>query len=364
MAHLLDPLALRGVTLKNRIGVSPMCQYSAVEGAATDWHLVHLGSRAVGGAGLVMTEASAVEARGRISPADLGIWSDDHVPPLERIARFIRRQGSVPAIQLAHAGRKASHSAPWEGDAPLPEAEGGWQPMGPSPFPFAEGDLAPLEMTGDDIATVLGAFRSAAVRAREAGFDLVELHAAHGYLAHSFYSPLSNLRTDQYGGSFENRIRFLLDTFRTVRSVWPDEKPVAVRLSCSDWVEGGWTLEDTVSLARRLKEEGADLIDCSSGGAVPHAKIPAGPSFQVPFAQGVRSGAGIATAAVGFITEPEQAQEIVSSGKADMVLLAREELRDPYWPIHAAKALGKQEELDIPPQYWRALPGRHSRGNG
>jgi 2,4-dienoyl-CoA reductase-like NADH-dependent reductase (Old Yellow Enzyme family) len=363
MTDLFDPLVLRGVTLKNRIGVSPMCQYSAVEGAATDWHLVHLGARAVGGAGLVMAEATAVEARGRISPADLGLWSDDHIPPLERVARFLRSQGAVPAIQLAHAGRKASHSVPWDGDAPLPEGNGGWRPMGPSPIPFAEGDQAPLEMTADDIAAVLGAFRSAAVRARDAGFDMVELHAAHGYLAHSFYSPLSNFRTDDYGGSFENRIRFLMDTFRAIRSAWPEEKPVAVRLSCSDWVVGGWTLEDTVSLARKLKLEGADLIDCSSGGAVPHAKIPVGPSFQVPFAQAVRDGAHIPTAAVGFITEAEQAEEIVTSGKADMVLLAREELRDPYWPIHAAQALGIQDELDIPPQYWRAIPGKHTRRN-
>ena len=356
MPHLFDPLTLRGVTLRNRIGVSPMCQYSAVDGFANDWHLVHLGSRAVGGAGLVMTEATAVEARGRISPSDLGIWSDAHVPPLARIARFVKEQGAVPGIQLAHAGRKASHAVPWKGDAPLADAEGGWTPIAPSAIPFSPKDRIPSEMTKSDIAAVLDAFHAAALRAREAGFAWAELHAAHGYLAHSFLSPLSNRRTDEYGGGFENRIRFVLAAVRAVRSAWPEERPLSVRLSCTDWAEGGWTIEESVSLARRLKDEGADLVDCSSGGLVFDAKVPAGAGYQVPFAEAVRRGAGLPTAAVGMITDPMQADEIVRNGRADLVFLAREELRNPYWPIRAAQALGHADRLEIPPQYWRGLP--------
>ncbi len=356
MPQLFDPLTLRGTTLRNRIGVSPMCQYSSVDGMATDWHLVHLGSRAVGGAGLVMVEATAVEPRGRISPADMGIWSDAHVAPLARIARFVREQGAVAGIQLAHAGRKASTDVPWKGGGPLSDAEGGWPTIAPSPLPFSARDRLPAEMTKDDIAVVLGAFRAAAVRAREAGFGWVELHAAHGYLAHSFLSPLSNRRSDEYGGPFENRTRFLLSALRALRAVWPDDRPLSVRLSCTDWAEGGWSLEESVELARRLKGEGADLIDCSSGGLVPDAKVPLGAGYQVPLAEAVRRGAGLPTAAIGLITEPMQADEIVRNGRADLVLLAREELRSPYWPIHAARVLGQMERLSIPPQYWRGIP--------
>jgi 2,4-dienoyl-CoA reductase-like NADH-dependent reductase (Old Yellow Enzyme family) len=356
MPHLFDPLTLRGTSLRNRIGVSPMCQYSCVDGMATDWHLVHLGSRAVGGAGLVMVEATAVAQRGRISPADMGIWSDAHVPPLARIARFVREQGAVPGIQLAHAGRKASTAIPWTGGASLSDADGGWPTIAPSPIPFSPKDRVPAEMTKSDIAAVLDAFHAAAVRARAAGFEWVELHAAHGYLAHTFCSPLSNRRTDEYGGTFENRIRFVLAALRAVRAAWPENRPLAVRLSCTDWAEGGWTLEESVDLSRRLKAEGADLIDCSSGGLVPDAKIPLGAGYQVPLAEAVRRGAGVPTAAVGLITEPMQADEIVRNGRADLVLLAREELRSPYWPIHAAKILSQVERLAIPPQYWRGIP--------
>ena len=356
MPHLFEPLTLRGATLRNRIGVSPMCQYSCTDGMATDWHLVHLGSRAVGGAGLVMVEASAVEPRGRISPADMGLWSDAHVSPLARIARFVKEQGAVPGIQLAHAGRKASTAVPWAGGGSLADADGGWPTVAPSAIPFSPKDRVPAEMTKSDIAAVLDAFHAAAVRAREAGFSLVELHAAHGYLAHSFLSPLSNRRDDEYGGSFENRIRFVLAALRAVRSGWPENRPVSVRLSCTDWAQGGWTLEESVDLARRLKEEGADLVDCSSGGLVPDAKVPVGAGYQVPLSEAVRRGAGILTAAVGLITEPMQADEIVRNGRADLVLLAREELRSPYWPVHAARVLGQTKSLRIPPQYWRGIP--------
>jgi len=356
MPHLFEPLTLRGATLRNRIGVSPMCQYSCTDGMATDWHLVHLGSRAVGGAGLVMVEASAVEPRGRISPADMGLWSDAHVSPLARIARFVKEQGAVPGIQLAHAGRKASTAVPWAGGGSLSNADGGWPTVAPSAIPFSPKDRVPAEMTKSDIAAILDAFHAAAVRAREAGFGLVELHAAHGYLAHSFISPLSNRRDDEYGGSFENRIRFVLAALRAVRSGWPENRPVSVRLSCTDWAQGGWTLEESVDLARRLKEEGADLVDCSSGGLVPDAKVPVGAGYQVPLSEAVRRGAGILTAAVGLITEPMQADEIVRNGRADLVLLAREELRSPYWPVHAARVLGQTKSLRIPPQYWRGIP--------
>jgi 2,4-dienoyl-CoA reductase-like NADH-dependent reductase (Old Yellow Enzyme family) len=333
-----------------------MCQYSCVDGLATDWHLVHLGSRAVGGAGVVIVEATAVEPRGRISPADMGLWSDAHVEPLARIARFVEEQGAVAGIQLAHAGRKASTSVPWLGSGSLSDTDGGWTPVAPSAIPFSSKDRVPVEMTTGDIAAVLDAFRKATIRAREAGFGLVELHAAHGYLAHSFLSPLSNRRTDSYGGTFENRFRFVLEALRAIRSAWPDDRPVLVRLSCTDWAEGGWTLEDSVSLARSLKEEGADLVDCSSGGLVPDAKVAVGPGYQVPLAEAVRRDAGIPTAAVGMITEPMQADEIVRSGRADLVLLAREELRNPYWPVRAAKELGHSDRLAVPPQYWRGIP--------
>jgi len=358
---LFDPLALRDVTLRNRVGVSPMCQYSSDDGLANDWHLVHLGSRAVGGAGLVVVEATAVEARGRISPQDMGIWSDAHVEPLARVARFVAAQGAVAGIQLAHAGRKASTARPWEGDRPLADAEGGWPVIGPSAVAFRDGWRIPAAMTEADIAAALAAFRAAAARAREAGFTWVELHAAHGYLCHNFYSPLSNFRDDAYGGSFDNRVRFTLEALRAVRSEWPERLPVAVRVSCTDWTEGGWTVEDTVSLARRLGQEGADLVDCSSGGNVAGAKIPSGAGYQVPFSEAVRRGAGVATAAVGMITDPTQADQIVRNGQADLVLLARAELRDPYWPIHAALDLGCEDRVPIPAQYGRAFPGLGAR---
>jgi 2,4-dienoyl-CoA reductase-like NADH-dependent reductase (Old Yellow Enzyme family) len=354
---LFDSLALRDLTLRNRVGVSPMCQYSSENGLANDWHLVHLGSRAVGGAGLVMVEATAVEARGRISPQDMGIWSDAHVEPLARVARFVAEQGATAGIQLAHAGRKASTSRPWEGDRPLTDAERGWPVVGPSAIPFREGWRVPAAMTEPDIAATIAAFRAATARAREAGFTWVELHAAHGYLCHSFYSPLSNRRDDAYGGSFENRIRFTLEALRAVRSEWPERLPVAVRLSCTDWVEVGWTIEDTVSLARRLGQEGADLFDCSSGGNVPGVKIPSGAGYQVPFSEAVKRGTGMATAAVGLITDPMQADQIVRNGQADMVFLGRAELRDPYWPIHAARALGYEDRSPVPAQYGRAFTG-------
>ena len=355
MPHLFEPLTIRGVTLRNRIGVSPMCQYSSADGFASDWHLVHLGSRAVGGAALVFAEATAVEARGRISPQDLGLWRDDHVEMLGRIARFIRSRGAVPGIQLAHAGRKASRNRPWEPDRDIPDHEGGWQPVGPSARAFASGWRVPGAMTAGDIHGVVSAFEAAAGRARDAGFEWVELHAAHGYLCHSFYSPLSNGREDEYGGSFAGRIRLTIEALRAIRRAWPDDRPVSVRVSCTDWTEGGWTLDDSVALARVLAEEGADVVDCSSGGNVPGARIPLGPGYQVPFADAVRRHAGIATAAVGLITEPTQADEIVRGGRADLVLLAREELRDPYWPIHAAQAL--DQPPPVPPQYFRGFPG-------
>lgn len=355
MSHLFAPFTLRGVTLRNRIGVSPMCQYSSHDGFANDWHLVHLGSRASGGAALVIAEATAVEARGRISPQDLGIWDDAHVEMLARISQFIKSQGAVPAIQLAHAGRKASTVRPWEGSGPVGADKGGWQPVGASAVSFAENYPTPAELSIHEIAKVCDAFRAAAVRAHDAGFDWVEIHAAHGYLLHSFLSPLSNHRTDAYGGSFDNRIRLLLETARTMRTVWPDAKPLTVRLSCTDWVEGGWTLEESIELARRLKDEGVDLIDCSSGGAVPYAKVPIGAGYQTPFAERIRRETQIPTAAVGMITQPMQADEIVRNDRADLVLLARELLRDPYWPIHAAQTLHQREQAAIPPQYARAF---------
>jgi 2,4-dienoyl-CoA reductase-like NADH-dependent reductase (Old Yellow Enzyme family) len=355
MPALFDPFTLRGVTLRNRIGLSPMCQYSSVDGFATDWHLVHLGSRAVGGVGLVMAEATAVEARGRISPWDLGLWSDAHIEELSRITSFITRQGATPAIQIAHAGRKASTTRPSEGTLPLDAAHGGWEPIGPSPSPFNAAGLVPRALSLEEIPAVQASFVAAAARARAAGFQWLELHAAHGYLIQSFLSPLVNQRQDAYGGSFENRTRFLLETTSAVRRAWPEALPLGVRLSCTDWVDGGWTLEDTVSLARRLKAEGVDLIDCSSGGAVPDAKIPIGPGYQVPFAEAVRREAGIATAAVGYITAPGQADEILQKGQADMVLLGRELLREPYWPLRAASELDKGERRAIPSQYLRAF---------
>ena len=350
---LFTPLAIRGVTFRNRIAVSPMCQYSSDDGFASDWHLVHLGSRAVGGACLVMMEATAVEARGRISPADQGIWKQEHVPFLKRIAGFVRGQGAAAGIQLAHAGRKASTRPPWDGGRTIPVSEGGWQPVAPSPVPFRPDDAPPAGLTRDGIAEVIDAFAASARRALEAGFQVVEIHGAHGYLIHQFLSPLSNFREDEYGGSFENRIRLALDVTRAVRAVWPEELPLFLRISAVDWAEGGWTLEESVELARRVKALGVDLIDCSSGGLVLHQKIPVEPGYQVPFATRIRREVDIATGAVGLITTARQADEIIRSGRADLVLLAREFLRDPYFPLHAARELGIEPQP--PRQYARAF---------
>jgi len=354
MPHLFEPLTLRSVTLPNRVGVSPMCEYSSDDGFANDWHLVHLGSRAVGGAGLVMTEATAVEARGRISPRDLGLWKDDHVEFLSRIVRFIEARGAVPGVQLAHAGRKASTAVPWEGGASIPGAAGGWEPIAPSPIAFSDRTLTPRAMTHEDIAEVVRAFAAATRRALAAGFRVIELHFAHGYLVHEFLSPLSNRREDGYGGPFEQRIRLALEVARTVRAGWPDRLPLLARLSCTDWVDGGWTLEDSVELARRLAAEGVDLVDCSSGGLVPYARIDAVPGYQVPFARRIRAEAGIPTAAVGLISSPAQADAVVRDGDADLVMLARAMLRDPSWALHAAAELGQPEARRIPVQYRRA----------
>ena len=330
-----------------------MCQYSSEDGFANDWHLVHLGSRAVGGAALVIMEASAVEPRGRISPQDNGIWKDEHVPMLARIADFIRQQGAVPAIQLAHAGRKASTHRPWSGSGAVPPEAGGWQPVAPSAIPFQEDYPFPAELTRAEIAGITEAFVAAAKRALAAGFQLVELHFAHGYLVHEFLSPLSNHRTDEYGGSFENRIRFALETTRAARDAWPERLPLFVRISATDWVEGGWDIDQSVELSKCLRELGVDLIDCSSGGLSPLQKIRVAPGYQVPFAERIRKEAGIRTGAVGMITTAAQAEEIVRTERADMVLLAREFLRDPYFPLHAAKELGDPVQPAI--QYQRAF---------
>ena len=340
MPGLFDELTVKSVTLRNRIGVSPMCQYSSTDGMADDWHLVHLGARAVGGAGLIIAEATAVEPRGRISPGCGGLWSDSQIAPLARITSFLKKFDCVPGIQIAHAGRKASAARPWQGDHHLTEEEGGWQTIAPSPIAFGQKLWkVPTQMTVEEIGQVRNNFADAAARALEAGFEWIELHAAHGYLCHSFYSPLSNTRTDRYGGSFLNRIRFCVETVQSIRSVWPEKFPFAVRLSCSDWVEGGWTLDETVELAKMLKSEGVDLIDCSSGFNTPdYKKYPFGPGWQVHFSEKVRQEVGILTATVGLITDPVQANSIITQDKADIVLLAREMLRDPYWPYRAAKA--------------------------
>jgi len=353
MMNLFSPLAIRGVTLRNRIAVSPMCEYSSEDGFANDWHMVHLGSRAVGGAALVFTEASAVTIEGRISPADLGIWKDEHIANLKRIVAFIESQGAVAGMQLAHAGRKGSTQIPWEGSKAVAPSDGGWQPVGPSPVPFREEDPTPRELSIAEIAHVVEAFGAAAERALAAGFRVVEIHAAHGYLLHEFLSPLANRRTDEYGGTLDNRIRLTLEVAQSIRRVWPEDLPLFIRISAQDWAPGGWTLEESVELARRLKPLGVDLVDCSSGGAVPSAKIAIGPGYQVPFAETVRREAGVRTGAVGMITEPAQANEIIASEKADVVLLARQMLRDPYWPLHAARALGA--DAPVPRQYLRAF---------
>jgi 2,4-dienoyl-CoA reductase-like NADH-dependent reductase (Old Yellow Enzyme family) len=354
MPHLFDPLVLRSVRLTNRIGVSPMCQYSSEDGLANDWHFVHLATRAVGGAGLVFTEAAAVVPEGRISPQDLGVWSERHFEPLQRVTQFIHQQGSVAGIQLAHAGRKASTFRPWSGQGEVKPQDGGWQVVAPSAAAFADDYPRPRELTEKEIVALQDAFALAAQRAYDAGFRVIEVHAAHGYLFHEFLSPLSNRRTDRYGGSFENRTRFLRDSVAAVRRVLPDRCPLFVRISCTDWTEGGWDIEQSVELARQLKALGVDVVDCSSGGNVKDAKIPVGTGYQTPFAARIRADAGIATAAVGLITGAAQADHIVQSGQADLVLLARELLRNPYWPLEAARELGF--DASWPSQYLRAAP--------
>ncbi len=352
MSYLFSPLQLRDVILKNRIVVSPMCQYSSVDGFANDWHLVHLGTRAVGGAALVFTEATAVTPEGRISPDDLGIWKDDHIPFLKRITTFIEQQGAVPAMQLAHAGRKASHASPWKGRKIVLPGEGGWQTVSPSSIPFSEGDIVPQSLTKEEIKDLVSSFGKAAKRALEAGFRIVEIHAAHGYLVNEFLSPLSNNRTDDYGGSFTNRIRFLTEIVREVRKTIGEKVPLFVRISATEWVDGGWNVEDSVALAKVLKEMSVDVIDCSSGGNNANQKIQTGPMYQVPFAEQVKKEAQVLTGAVGMITTAQQCEEILKDGKADLIIMARQILREPYFPLHAAHDLGV--DIPWPDQYDRA----------
>ncbi len=356
MSHLFEPLPMRDILLRNRLGVSPMCQYSCEDGFATDWHLVHLGSRAVGGAGLVVMEATAVTPEGRISDGDHGLWKDAQIEPLVRITRFIKEQGAAAGVQLAHAGRKASRSVPWKGDHELGIGTGGWPVVGPSAIAFAEGYQVPVALTSDGISEVIASFAAAARRALDAGFNFLELHAAHGYLLHSFLSPLSNHRQDEYGGTFARRCRIVIDTIRAIRQVWPDSLPLALRISASDWIDGGWEVEDSVALAKLVMSEGVDLIDCSSGGNASHAPIPVGANYQVPFAATIKRESGIATAAVGMITEAMQADAVIRTRQADIVFLARELLRDPYWPLHAARKLRVKTGSLIPQQYARAFP--------
>jgi len=355
MSHLFEPLTLRSITLPNRIAVSPMCQYTSEDGFANDWHLVHYGSRAAGGAGLILTEAAAVVPQGRISPRDLGIWHEDHIEFLARIVRFIKERGSVAGIQLAHAGRKASTPPPWENrSVTLTEPEGGWPIVAPSSIPFDEGCIIPTALSDIGITEIAAAFVDAARRSLLAGFQVVEIHAAHGYLLHQFLSPLSNKRTDQYGGSFENRTRLLRNIVTAVRAVWPEDRPLFVRISATDWIEGGWDVEQSLELVRQLLPLGVDLIDCSSGGTDPHARIPLGAGYQTCFAEQIRRETGSKSGAVGMITSPVQADHIIRSGQADLVLLARELLRDPYWPLRAARELGHPSPW--PAQYVRSAP--------
>jgi 2,4-dienoyl-CoA reductase-like NADH-dependent reductase (Old Yellow Enzyme family) len=355
MAGLFDPLAIREVKFANRVFVSPMCQYSSHDGYANDWHFVHLGSRAVGGAGLVLTEATAVLPEGRISPQDLGIWADEHIEMLGRIVSFIHEQGSVAGMQLAHAGRKASTHRPWEAPGAISESEGGWKKVvAPSAEAFADIYPMPQALTTEGIQEVVSAFAAAARRACQAGFRVLEIHAAHGYLIHEFMSPLSNRRDDDYGGSFENRTRLCREIVAGVRSSWPKELPLFVRISATDWIEGAWDVDDSVRLARQLKPMGVDLIDCSSGGNVPHAKIPVGPGYQTAFAERIRREAEIMAGAVGMITSPVQAEHIIRTEQADAVVMAREFLRDAYWPLRAAREL--DEPIAWPVQYLRAAP--------
>lgn len=352
MPHLFSPLTIRSIEIKNRITVSPMCQYSSTDGFANDWHLVHLGAMATGGAGLIITEATAVSPEGRISAADLGIWKDEHIEMLEKITTFIHKHGAIAGVQLAHAGRKASHAEPWNGGKQIPVLSGGWQTVSATGAPFAEGEEKPLELDKEGINKVVEDFKEATYRAVKAGFKVIEIHAAHGYLIHQFLSPLSNHRTDEYGGSFENRTRLLLEVTDTVRAAWPAEYPLFVRISATDWTPGGWTGEDSVKLATLLKDRGVDLIDCSTGGNVPKAQIPVGPGYQVQFAEKVKSEADILTGAVGMITTPQQADQIIQSGQADLAVIAREHLRDPHFALRAAHVLG--HDVKWPLQYERA----------
>jgi len=352
MAKLFEPLQIKSVQLKNRIVVSPMCQYSSEDGFSNDWHLVHLGTRAVGGASLVIAEATAVSPEGRISPEDLGIWKDEHIEGLQRITAFIESQGSVPGMQLAHAGRKASNSSPWKGGRMMTIEQGGWQTVAPGQVPFRADEPNPLALDKAGIEKVKSDFKAAAARALAAGFKVIEIHAAHGYLLHQFYSPLSNQRTDEYGGSFENRIRLLLEVTDAIKEVWLPTLPLFVRISATDWTEGGWTPEDSVQLVKALKARDVDLIDCSTGGNVPHARIPVAAGYQVPFAEKIKKETGILTGAVGMITTAQQAEEIIATGKADVVIVARQLLREPYFALDAAKELGA--DVKWPDQYLRA----------
>lgn len=352
MAHLFSPFTIKSITIPNRIVMSPMCQYSAEDGFATDWHLVHLGSRAVAGVGLIIVEATAVLPEGRISYADLGLWKAEQIPALKRICSFITEQGSVPGIQLAHAGRKASAEKAWNGGRQIQEGPNSWLPAAPSAVPYHEKDRVPHELSETEINNVVLAFKDAAERAFQAGFKVLEIHAAHGYLIHEFYSPLSNFRTDQYGGSFDNRIRFLLEIVDAVKTVWPAELPIFVRISATEWVENGWSVADSVELSRRLAAAGVDLIDASSAANIPKAPIPVGPGYQVPLAAAIRRQAGVATGAVGLITSAAQAEEILQSGAADLIFLGRELLRNPYFALQAARELGV--EIPRPKQYERA----------
>ena len=351
MSRLLSPLTIRSITLKNRIVMSPMCQYTSIDGFTNDWHLVHLGTRAAGGTGLIIMEASAVSPEGRISPGDVGIWSNDHIQGLNRIVSFIHHHGAIAGIQLAHAGRKASCAVPAQGGKQLDEKQGGWKTVAPSDIPFNQGERAPVSLSKEGIRKVISDFKASAIRASEAGFKVVEIHSAHGYLLQEFLSPLSNHRTDEYGGTFENRIRLLIQVIDAVKSVWPAENPLFVRISSTDWMEGGWTIEESVKLASILKETGVDLIDCSSGGNAINARIPVAPGYQVPFSEAIRK-AGILTGAVGFITNARQAETILLEEKADLIILGRELLRNPYFPLFAARELG--DDIAWPVQYLRS----------
>lgn len=351
--QLFTPYKIKSVELRNRIVVSPMCEYSSEDGLANNWHLVHLGARAVGGAGLVITEAAAVSPEGRISYADLGIYKDEHIEKLKEITNFIHQQGAIAGIQLAHAGRKASHHTPWDGNAQIPSNQpNGWKSFAPSAISFAATEEAPVELDKAGIEKVKADFKAAAARAYKAGFKVIEIHGAHGYLVHQFLSPISNKRTDEYGGPFENRIRLLLEIIAEIKQVWPDDLPLFVRISATEWTEGGWSIEDSVELAKLLKQAGVDLIDCSTGGNVAGAKIPVGPGYQVQFAEQVRKQGGIPTGAVGLITEAQQAEDIVKAGQADLIIIARELLRDPHFPLRAAHQLGY--DIKWPVQYERA----------